>query len=170
MKKILLAILAVAAGTIAGAAQQAATDSVLTLERCRELAMQNNAAIRMAGNDAKGAAELRKEAFTKYFPEISAGASAFWANHDMLQYDVLDLFTLGLIKKGRAAGIFAVQPVFMGGQIVNGNKLARVGEEAAVIKREGGKRCGGRNRQSVLETRLAPGYARHCGERHNHAR
>ena len=130
---IILAVL-----TLSGlfTAHASAPDSLLTLNRCREMALQNNAAMKMSGNDLKAASELRKEALTKYFPEISAGATAFQANHDMLQYDVLDLFTLGIIKKGKTAGIWAVQPIFMGGQIVNGNKLARVGEEAARIKRE----------------------------------
>ncbi len=117
-------------------AQANSSDSLLSLQRCRELALLNNAAIRTSDNDYRSASEVKKEAFTKYFPDISAGAAAFQANHDMLQYDVLDLFTLGLFKKGRTAGVWAVQPVFMGGQIVNGNKLAAVGEDAAKIKHE----------------------------------
>ena len=111
-------------------------DSIYSLSQCRELAMKNNAAIISSARNLEAAQETRKEAFTKYFPEISAGASALWANHDMIQYTVLDLFTLGVIKNGKAAGVWAVQPVFMGGQIVNGNKLAAVGEEAARIRKE----------------------------------
>lgn len=111
-------------------------DSVFTLEQCRSLALRNNAGMRMSARDLEAATELRREAFTKYFPEVSASATAFWANRDMLQYDVLDLFTLGLIKKGKAAGVWAVQPVFMGGRIANGNKLAGVGEEVAKIRKE----------------------------------
>lgn len=119
--------------TICGAAS---TDSTYTLEQCRALALQNNAEMLISSRNVKAASETRREAFTDYFPEISAGASAFRANHDMLQYDVLDLFTLGLVRKGHTAGIWAVQPVFMGGQIVNGNKLAGVGEEVAKIRNE----------------------------------
>lgn len=89
----------------------------------------------MADNNLCAAIETRREAFTKYFPEVAAGASAFRTNHDMIQYDVLDLFTLGIINKGKTAGIWAMQPIFMGGQIVNGNKLAKVGEEAARIRK-----------------------------------
>lgn len=111
-------------------------DTVFTLQECRDLALQNNAALRTSAKNVEAAIETRREAFTKYFPEIAAGASAFWANHDMLQYDVLDLFTLGIIKKGKTAGVWAVQPVFMGGQIVNGNKLAGVGVDVAKIRNE----------------------------------
>ena len=115
---------------------QASTDSVYTLQQCKTLALANNADIHMADNNLRAAIETRKEAFTKYFPEVSAGASAFKTNNDMIQYNVLDMFTLGIIKKGKAAGIWALQPIFAGGQIVNGNKLAKVGEEAARIRKE----------------------------------
>ncbi|MCM1491569.1 MAG: TolC family protein, partial [Muribaculum sp.] len=129
-------ILAVMAFTSIPAINAQTTDSVFTLQDCRELALKNNAEMATSENNMKAAQETRREAFTKYFPEISAGASAFRANHDMLQYDVLDLITLGLIKKGKTAGVWAVQPVFMGGQIINGNKLASVGEEVAKIRKE----------------------------------
>lgn len=138
MKKLKLFIIGLSAAITASASDgnQNRADSVLTLEQCRQMALLSNAEIRSAANDLQAAAEMRKEAFTKYFPEVSAGFSAFRTNRDVLQYDVLDLFTLGIIKKGRGAGIWALQPVFMGGQIVNGNKLAKVGEEAAAIKKE----------------------------------
>lgn len=111
-------------------------DSVYTLQECRDMALKNNAAMTTAANNLKAAEETSREAFTKYFPEISAGASAFTANHDILQYRVLDLVTLGIIKNGKAAGIWAMQPVFMGGRIVNGNRLAGVGEDVAKIRKE----------------------------------
>ena len=129
----ILAALAVAPGVATG---QNSADTVLTLEQCRTMALANNAAVRTARNDVLSAQETRREAFTKYFPEVQGGVSAFWANHDIIQYNVLDLLTLGIVKNGKAAGIWAVQPVFMGGRIVNGNKLAKVGEEAARIKQE----------------------------------
>lgn len=120
----------------AGQAHANDNDSIYTLDQCRELALRNNAAVNISGNSAKMASETRKEAFTKYFPEIQAGGNAYLANHDMLQYTLLEKIPLGLIKKGKAAGIWAVQPVFMGGEIVNGNKLAKVGEEVARLKQE----------------------------------
>lgn len=115
---------------------QTLADSVYTLQQCKTLALANNADIHTADNNLKAAIETRKEAFTKYFPEVSAGASAFKTHNDMIQYNVLDMFTLGIINKGKAAGIWALQPIFAGGQIVNGNKLAKVGEEVARIRKE----------------------------------
>jgi len=100
------------------------------------MAVANNADIRVADNNLRAAIETRREAFTKYFPQVSAGGSWFKTHNDVVQYNVLDLFTLGIINKGKAAGIWALQPVFAGGRIVNGNKLAKVGEEAARIRKE----------------------------------
>lgn len=134
INKILTAALLFSAG-MANAGENSA-DSVYTLQQCTEMAIAGNADIRVADNNLRAAIETRKEAFTKYFPEVTAGASAFRTNNDVLQYDVLDLFTLGIIKKGKTAGIWALQPVFAGGRIINGNKLAKVGEEAARIRKE----------------------------------
>ncbi len=134
--KHIIAAVAIALPATIIAQVQNTSDTVYTLQQCKTLALANNADIRMADNNLQAAIETRKEAFTKYFPEISAGASAFKTHNDVIQYDVLDLFSLGIINKGKTAGIWALQPVFMGGQIVNGNKLAKVGEEAARIRKE----------------------------------
>lgn len=135
MKTLSYIIAALALGVCAQAGAQS-TDTVFSLSRCKELALENNAAVKTSQRDLEAAAETRKEAFTKYFPEISAGGSWFKTNTDILKYDVLDLFTLGIIDRGKGAGVWALQPVFMGGRIVNGNKLAKVGEEAARIRRQ----------------------------------
>ena len=89
---------------------QCASDSVYTLSQCKSMALANNADIRVADNNLRAAIETRKEAFTKYFPEISAGASAFKTHNDVIEYNVLDMFTLGIVDKGKAAGIWALQP------------------------------------------------------------
>ena len=109
-------------------------DSLLTAERCAEMAIANNAAMRNAAKNVESARETRREAFTKYFPQVSASAAAFRTHNDILEYDFFNLVTLGIIDRGKVAGVQAVQPVFMGGQIVNGNKLAKVGEEAAELQ------------------------------------
>ncbi len=142
MKTIYKTIICIAAlGAGAGISRadepsEAVTDTVCSLDECKRMAIANNADIRVADNNLRAAIETRREAFTKYFPQVSAGGSWFKTHNDVLQYNVLDLFTLGIINKGKAAGIWALQPVFAGGRIVNGNKLAKVGEEAARIRKE----------------------------------
>lgn len=112
------------------------SDSVMTLRQCVELTLANNAAAHNAANNARAALELRREAFTKYFPEVSASGMMFWTHNDLFQYNLLDIVEIGFINKGKLAGVQALQPVFMGGQIVNGNKLAAVGEDVARLRQE----------------------------------
>lgn len=136
---------------------------VLTLDQCRELALRHNIAIRNSSLQSEAAREVRREAFTKYFPQVSATGMAFKTNTDALRIKksgelpippVPELlpeggalpysFEFGLIRKGFSVGIGAVQPVFMGGEIINGNKLAEVGEAVAELQ----------SRQSADQVRL----------------
>lgn len=147
MKKIFLTAIAVMTMSVAFGQE------VLTLDQCRELALKNNVAIRNSGLLTGMAKATRQEAFTKYFPNVSAAGMAFTANKHVLQYDVNDnvplppipgilpeggalpvSLELSMIKKGVMAGANLVQPVFMGGMIVNGNKLAEVGEAVAELQ------------------------------------
>lgn len=156
-KKIFLTVIAVMTMAV-GFGQE-----VLTLDQCRELALKNNVAIRNAGLLTGMAKTIRQEAFTKYFPNVSAAGMAFTANKHVLQYDVKDnvpvppipgilpeggalpvSLELSMIKKGVMAGANLVQPVFMGGMIVNGNRLAEVGEAVAELQ----------SRQSADQVRL----------------
>ncbi len=118
----------------------------LTLEQCVELALENNARMRTADYSMKASRETSRQAFTNYFPSISLGGAAFTANHGMLQHSFelpLSMLGLGLpdmdynislVKKGTVAGINLVQPIFLGGRIVNGNRLAHVGEEVGRLQ------------------------------------
>lgn len=51
----------------------------LSLEECREMALENNAKMKNARLDVEEAREGKKEAFTKYFPNVSAVGTAFKA-------------------------------------------------------------------------------------------
>lgn len=113
----------------------AQADSIYTLDQCITMALENNRKVTSANNNIEAAIQLKRESFTKYFPEISATGMVFWANHDILQYNLLDIIELGIIKKGKMAGVQALQPIFLGGRIVNGNKLAEVGEEVARLRK-----------------------------------
>ena len=42
--------------------------------------------------------------------------------------------SISMMKNGTIAGVQAVQPVFAGGQIINGNKLAKVGEDVSRLQ------------------------------------
>lgn len=102
-----------------------------TLDECRELALRNNVAMRNAANNVEAARQERKEAFTKYFPTVSASGAAYNANKGLLEMDMSPEMQMSLAKNGIMGGITATQPLFAGGQIVNANKLAKVGEEVS---------------------------------------
>lgn len=153
-KNLILLILGIASCSMSIA------QTTLTLEDCRRLAVENNAKVRVAEGDRQGAKEVSKEAFTKYFPNVSASWLGFRSNKGVVQYtlptvsqllppgaDALvppefsgmvnqSLGEINLVKKGWTGSVYAIQPIFMGGQIVNGNKLAHIGEEVASLKKE----------------------------------
>lgn len=133
-----------------------------TLEQLKDSARHNNITLRNAQRSVASAAQQRKEAFTKYFPNVSGTGFWFNANKGMARMDVnpsqmipaeigaamaqqfpaealaalQSPISMSMLKNGTVAGVNAVQPVFAGGQIVNSNKLARVGEEAARLQLE----------------------------------
>ena len=104
----------------------------LTLEECSQLALENNARMKNARLDVKGAEEVRKEAFTKYFPSISATGGAFTSDNGMAELALVPgLLEMTMAKNGVRGGVTAVQPVFAGGQILNNNKLAALAVEVS---------------------------------------
>lgn len=118
-------------------ATSAFSQTRLTREECRQKALENNSAIAIGREKVRSSQYTRREAFTKYFPEVAGGAMMFHTSKDVFKLGFLDnIVTVQFLDKGRSAAIGAVQPIFMGGQIVNGNKLAKVGEDASKIELE----------------------------------
>ncbi|MBO4556192.1 MAG: TolC family protein [Elusimicrobiales bacterium] len=110
----------------------------ITLEDYRKNAVNNNHEIREMEYLRLAAAETKKMAFTKYFPQAAIGAFAGDTNiiHGMLSLnglgkDLTEPFTDSNVG-GTMAIAAAVQPLYMGRRIVNGNKLAAIGEAAAL--------------------------------------
>ena len=60
----------------------------LTLEQVQQLAVEHNINMRTADNSIQQAIEQKKEAYTLYFPTISATGLGFKANHDMMRKDI----------------------------------------------------------------------------------
>lgn len=138
----------------------AQAQTVYSLQQLRALAQQNNHAIVQSQRNINMAALQRKEAFTKFFPSISATALAFDASKGMASMDVNPaeivpsslmptlqatlpaevLASLGspvnitMMKNGTIAGLTLMQPIYAGGQIINGNRLAQVGEDVSNLQ------------------------------------
>lgn len=122
----------------------AAAQRTYTLEECLQLSLENNVRIKNARNDMQISEQERKEAFTKYFPSISASGAGFVANKGLVEMELAPMMQMSMAKDGITAGISAGVPLFAGGQIVNANKLSRVDVEASRLQ----------YRQSENEVRL----------------
>ena len=155
MKKIL----AIIAGSVC-CCLTATSQQTYTLQQIKDSALHNNIAIRNARHHIDAAQQQRKEAFTKYFPNVSGTGLWFNANKGMAQTTVNpsemispelgaslaqmlpaealaalgNPISISMMKNGTIGSLMAVQPVFAGGQIVNGNKLAKVGEEVSRLQ------------------------------------
>lgn len=106
-----------------------AAQQVYTLDECIESALLNNARMKNAANDLASARHERKEAFTNYFPSISATGGGFLSSTHLLGMEMGPGMSLGLMKDGLVGGVTASMPLFTGGQIVQGNKLSEVNVE-----------------------------------------
>ncbi|CAK7015955.1 MAG: hypothetical protein PARBB_01278 [Parabacteroides distasonis] len=130
---------------------------MLTLEECRNLAIQNNKELQISGEKIKMADNEKKAAFTKYFPQLSANGAYMWNQKDI---NLLDMGALSSSLSSSLGGlaqlpmiqhlmsgvndmqhldvqniwvgnVSLVQPVFMGGKIVNYNQITKFVKQLA---------------------------------------
>jgi outer membrane protein len=112
---------------------QARAQDVLTLEKSINLALKNNYGIQNSELELKAAQQTRKSALTNYFPSVNAGGLRFESEKPLLEMG-LGKVSLGFLDKGTVGYVNAVQPIFAGGRIVNGNKLASLGVDVSRFK------------------------------------
>ena len=141
---------------------------IFSLEKCKEFALKNNAKAQNSQLSLEAAEQARKEAYTKYFPQVSAMGVGFQANKPMMSMEMdmsammqpvmaglmptmawlmqqgapLDPAAFSgepqkieMLEKGVIGVVTAAQPVYAGGQIATGNKLAKLGVEAAELQK-----------------------------------
>ena len=129
----------------------------LTLDSCLVLARRNNADIRISQLDVERARAVKNQAFTHFFPQLQLNGMGYVAARPMISFALEDIRSndmrnlleaiynvfseetdvndhLELMKHGFSASVVAVQPIFTGGRILNGNRLASLGEEAASLQ------------------------------------
>lgn len=107
-----------------------------TLDQCRQMALTNNVKSRNATNQLKAARHDKESAFTNYFPSVSATGMGYNANKGLLELDMGPDMSMSLLKDGLLGGVTLTQPIFAGGQIINGNRLARVGVQVSEVQQE----------------------------------
>ncbi len=132
----------------------------VSLEQCQEMALEHNPYILNSQLEILAAQARKREAVAEYFPKVSVNALAFYAFDPILEIGLTDImgdndFSNNLnsmlegyaqqygfntqystLKKGITATVTAMQPIFAGGRIINGNRLAALGKEAAQLQHE----------------------------------
>lgn len=100
---------------------------LLTLEECRKAALECSEDIKKSDNSREQAVLDRKIVTTNALPKIQATATGMYV------YPDIDMMGMNLMMRGTyLAGINLVQPIYVGGKISAGRKLASIGEEVAV--------------------------------------
>ena len=127
MRHTLLSIIISACCSLTMTAQESI---VLTQQECRQMALQNNEDMKSADNKFTQAELDKYIAFTNYFPRIDASATGAYVSD-------IEITSMELQMRGMyMAGITLTQPIYAGGQIMAGNKLAKIGKECAEENRK----------------------------------
>ena len=129
----------------------------LTLDSCLALAKRNNYDIRVSRMEIEKSQALKQQVFTKFFPQLSVRSLGYYAANPLIHFGIEDIQSsdmrellqdiyeivesesdikkeVDLMKSGASASLIAVQPLFAGGRIVNGNKLANIGIETSQLQ------------------------------------
>lgn len=124
----------------------------LSLDSCKKLALDNNYSMKESANEVIQSDQLKKSAFTGYFPKVYAGFSAFKMSDYLVKGSIPQMnlpvydgnpaniplatqFTyfpgmpLNLVDYMNFGFAMAAQPVFTGGRLFYGNRLAKTGYE-----------------------------------------
>jgi outer membrane protein TolC len=140
------------------AAPEGKVQTGLSLETCKTLAIRNNYSIKAAASEVLQSEEVKRNAFTNYFPKVTAGFSAVRMSDYLIKTTIPQMnlpvydgnpanlinptqfayfpgMTLNLIDYMNFGYAMALQPVFMGGRLYNGNELAKTGYEISREKK-----------------------------------
>lgn len=150
MKKILITM------ALLGTMLPTPAQKIYTLQECRRMAVENNNKMKDAQLVIEQSKEQEREAFSKYLPQVSAGGVYFHSNDYLMKKNFslsaseqqqmagvmtqlgLDptvlaslpsSYSLNMLTHGTIAQLVALEPIYAGGQITTGNKLAKLQTE-----------------------------------------
>ena len=126
----------------------------LSVQDCIDMALENNIELKNSQLEIDKAKVTKNEARAEYFPTVSAQALAFDALNPMISFGIEDidnaqlrqiLYTLyseyganmgidkeySFVQNGVMLNAMATEPIYAGGRIRNGNRLAKLGIDAA---------------------------------------
>lgn len=117
----------------------ASAQQSLTLEQCRQMALENNKRIAIAARDKERADLITGAARTNYLPRLSAEGSALFSHSDTrmsLQLDGLPPMDFDLnINRIYMADLNIEQPIYTGGKITSGYRMSQVGSDIAELNK-----------------------------------
>ncbi|MBP5528091.1 MAG: TolC family protein [Bacteroidales bacterium] len=113
--------------------------------------------IRTTQLEIEQAREVKRQVFTKYFPQVNLAGLGYYSVNPLIHFSIEDIQSndmrellqslyelvaaesdvrneVSLMKKGASGSVLAIQPLYAGGRIVTGNKLATLGVEAAELQ------------------------------------
>ena len=122
----------------------------LSVDSCKQLAVKNNKRIIEAEYGVQASQEVQKNAFTHYFPKVSASAFAMRSTDYLIkgrlpemnlpvydgkkanlthatQFAYFPSMEINAIDYLNMASLTAAMPLYAGGQVRNGNRLASIG-------------------------------------------
>jgi outer membrane protein TolC len=132
----------------------------ISLDSCKQLALHNNRKIKEAQLQVRASQHQKQEVFTNFFPKVSVAAFAF-RSYDYLikaqtpamnlpvwdgmnpgqlvnptQFAYVPSLSFGLLDYMNTAAVTVTLPVYAGGRIRRGYKLARLGEDVNIYQQE----------------------------------
>lgn len=98
----------------------------LSLGECRQLALERNENLKQSDNKLRQAELDKAIAFSNYLPKFDASVSGTYMFPNM-EMNGMEMELHGMYF----AGIMVTQPIYTGGKIMAGNKLAKIGKVTA---------------------------------------
>ena len=154
---VLFVIIAAALSVFCPAAGAQQT-SELTLEECLQMSEAGDPYVRGARLDALAARSQKAEALWSYFPSVSINAMGYRSANPLVTITLTDILgrsdaardltnsletyaqenglnsSYTALRSGYGASVMALQPLYAGGRIVSGNRLAALGVQAADVQ------------------------------------
>ncbi len=133
---------------------QGGEQTVLSLQECKEMALQNNVQVRNSRLDVLAANAQRSEARFEYFPTVSLNGYGMYAFNPLFEFGIEDMASSSasaaqlsamatsygintsyeFLENAYGASLMATVPLYAGGRIVNANRLSALGVQSSQLQ------------------------------------
>lgn len=128
--KVLSMLMFVTSQAVA-AAQPSGAALTLNVEKCRKMALASSEDVKKGNNSLAQSGLDKKIAVSAFLPAIDASGSVMYMTPNM------EMSGMEMIMKGTyMAGVMLTQPIYAGGKILTGKKMAEMGQDAAVMQKQ----------------------------------